>query len=337
VSVVILDRKIFDGDKFAATSVSRTDYYPFGYPIASRSFSLEQYRYGFNGQEGDDEIYGDKKCSSYEFRNYDSRIGRWWSIDKKSTKYLNLSPYSFTNNNPIINKEINGKDFILTVSKVGDNNFITIKQNIYPENSIAETELNRAVVELNNLTKIITIDNIQYTVKFEITVVPPPVMYEGQTISDQGMGSFSIFNSDPYGNFYFQYRGYPKRNNEGKYVGGEAIAGKYFKMYQIPTLDPSWPIFRPGSDFPELMVHEILHLMGLTDRGGDYYDPNGRMYYNFTYQNNRMKPISTLDVINIIKYAIKYNNIEQSGKANTKIEYKDGTQTFTEESTIIEN
>ena len=49
VSVVILDRKIFDGDKFAATSVSRTDYYPFGYPIASRSFSLEQYLFKTGG------------------------------------------------------------------------------------------------------------------------------------------------------------------------------------------------------------------------------------------------------------------------------------------------
>ena len=49
VSVVILDRKIFDGDKFAATSLSRTDYYPFGYPIASRSFSLEQYLYKTEG------------------------------------------------------------------------------------------------------------------------------------------------------------------------------------------------------------------------------------------------------------------------------------------------
>lgn len=49
VSVVILDRKNSDGDKFAATSISRTDYYPFGYPIASRSFSLEQYLYKTEG------------------------------------------------------------------------------------------------------------------------------------------------------------------------------------------------------------------------------------------------------------------------------------------------
>ena len=111
VSVVILDRKIFDGDKFAATSLSRTDYYPFGYPIASRSFSLEQYRFGFNGQEGDNEVYGDGKSYTAEFWQYDSRLGRKWNVDPNPIDYL--SNYSCFINNPIMFSDLYGDSAIV--------------------------------------------------------------------------------------------------------------------------------------------------------------------------------------------------------------------------------
>ena len=117
VSVVILDRKIFDGDKFAATSISRTDYYPFGYPIASRSFSLEQYRYGFNGQEGDGEIYGDKLNYAFQYRMYDARIGRFWSVDPLKKTIHGISSYCFSYNSPIVFNDPNGKAGIVTVTE----------------------------------------------------------------------------------------------------------------------------------------------------------------------------------------------------------------------------
>jgi len=112
VSVVILDRKIFDGDKFAATSISRTDYYPFGYPIASRSFSLDQYRYGFNGQEGDNEIYGDKLNYAFQYRMYDARIGRFWSVDPLRFDYPWNSTYAFAENRVIDGIDLEGLEFI---------------------------------------------------------------------------------------------------------------------------------------------------------------------------------------------------------------------------------
>ena len=130
VSVVILDRKIFDGDKFAATSISRTDYYPFGYPIASRSFSLEQYRYGFNGQEKDNEVYGDGKSYTAEYWQYDSRLGRRWNVDPIKT--INESSYSTNRNNPNFFSDPNGdcpdcKDGKYTIQK-GDK-FVDLEKN----------------------------------------------------------------------------------------------------------------------------------------------------------------------------------------------------------------
>jgi len=78
--------------------ISLTDYYPFGYPISFRTHN-SGYRYGFNGQEGDNEVYGDGKSYTAEYWQYDSRLGRRWNVDKNIEYYL--SKYSCLQNNPI--------------------------------------------------------------------------------------------------------------------------------------------------------------------------------------------------------------------------------------------
>ena len=67
------------------------------------------YRYFFNGQEGDNEAFGEVANFGYEFRQYDSRLGRWWSVDPKWNEYPGVSPYVFCNGNPIILMDPNGK------------------------------------------------------------------------------------------------------------------------------------------------------------------------------------------------------------------------------------
>ena len=67
----------------------------------SRSSDFGGYRYFFNGQESDGEAYGQGGLAGYEFREYDTRLGRWWGIDRKAAKYPSLSPYQFCANNPI--------------------------------------------------------------------------------------------------------------------------------------------------------------------------------------------------------------------------------------------
>jgi len=69
------------------------------------SFSIEKscaglYRYGFGGQEKDDEVNG-VTGSSYtaEFWQYDSRLGRRWNVDPIT--YPWQSSYAAFNNNPI--------------------------------------------------------------------------------------------------------------------------------------------------------------------------------------------------------------------------------------------
>jgi RHS repeat-associated protein len=64
------------------------------------------YRFGFNGMEGDDEVRGAGNSYTTEFRQYDPRIGRWLSIDPIQVAYE--SPYAAFRNNPIILTDPNG-------------------------------------------------------------------------------------------------------------------------------------------------------------------------------------------------------------------------------------
>jgi RHS repeat-associated protein len=58
------------------------------------------YRFGFNGKEMDDEIAGTGNSYTTHFRQYEARLGRWWSIDPKT--FYGESPYMSMGNNPIL-------------------------------------------------------------------------------------------------------------------------------------------------------------------------------------------------------------------------------------------
>ncbi|MBS1690050.1 MAG: hypothetical protein JSS96_15075, partial [Bacteroidetes bacterium] len=61
----------------------------------------DAYRYGFNGQLKDNEWAGIGNHMSTEFRQYDSRLGRWLSVDPLMAKFPSWSPYVFAFDNPI--------------------------------------------------------------------------------------------------------------------------------------------------------------------------------------------------------------------------------------------
>ncbi len=111
VDVVILDRKTYSEPNFWPYFKSMTDYYPFGYPITTRTYSIEPYRYGFNGQEGDGEIYGDKLNYAFQYRMYDARIGRFWSVDPLKSDYPWNSTYAFAENRVIDGIDLEGLEY----------------------------------------------------------------------------------------------------------------------------------------------------------------------------------------------------------------------------------
>jgi RHS repeat-associated protein len=78
--------------------VAYDDYDPWGMILNGRSgLSIDDGRYKFTGKERDAE-------TSYDYfgaRYYDSRIGRWLSVDPLADKYPGWSPYNYCFNNPI--------------------------------------------------------------------------------------------------------------------------------------------------------------------------------------------------------------------------------------------
>jgi len=72
------------------------------YPPQPPRYYHGGYRYFFNGQESDAEAYGQGGLAGYEFRQYDTRLGRWWGVDTLFAYNHSFSPYIFTNNNPIL-------------------------------------------------------------------------------------------------------------------------------------------------------------------------------------------------------------------------------------------
>lgn len=66
------------------------------------------YRYGFNGKENDNEVKGAGNQLDFGNRIYDSRLGRFLSVDRLTSGTPELSPYSSAANNPIKLIDIDG-------------------------------------------------------------------------------------------------------------------------------------------------------------------------------------------------------------------------------------
>ncbi len=106
------------GDKTASGVClqNTTDYSPFGVPLDGRTIENDFYRRGFNGMEKDDEVKGLGKSYDFGARMYDSRVGRWLSVDELTEKYPGTSCFSFVGGNPIRAIDPNGKEIIITES-----------------------------------------------------------------------------------------------------------------------------------------------------------------------------------------------------------------------------
>jgi RHS repeat-associated protein len=114
VRAVVSDSRL---GTFSAGSLTSTvdvssynNYYPFGMLQPGRHGSSEDYRFGFNGMENENEFTG-KTGSHLDFgaRIYDSRVGRWLSVDPLANKYPFASPYNFALNTPIQAIDPDGK------------------------------------------------------------------------------------------------------------------------------------------------------------------------------------------------------------------------------------
>jgi RHS repeat-associated protein len=88
-----------------------TDYSGFGVQLSGRNFvkaGAKESRFGFQGQEEDDEVKGEGNSLNFEYRMHDPRLGRFFAVDPLSKDYPFNSPYAFSENDLIGAIELEG-------------------------------------------------------------------------------------------------------------------------------------------------------------------------------------------------------------------------------------
>src|SRR4051812_17781533 len=77
--------------------------------MPSRKYAAaSNYRYGFNGKENDNEIKGLGNQQDYGMRIYDSRLGKFLSVDPLTKSFSMLTPFQFASNRPIDGIDLDG-------------------------------------------------------------------------------------------------------------------------------------------------------------------------------------------------------------------------------------
>jgi RHS repeat-associated protein len=96
---------------FNADIATATDYYPFGMQMVNRTYSLEDYRFGFNGKEEDTSgMGGGQSTHDYGFRIYNPHIGKFLSVDPLTQSFPWNSTYCYAENDVIRSIDLDGTE-----------------------------------------------------------------------------------------------------------------------------------------------------------------------------------------------------------------------------------
>jgi len=165
VRVVISDRKEPQGTPgsvpYAAVIDQVNNIYPFGMLQPGRTYpgSGGGYRWGYNGAENNPEVNsGGNEYSTY-FRQYDARLGRWWSMDP--LRQPGESPYAAMGNNPILASDPMGADTtkpqpsgstpLNPAPTTGDLTSGTVNTNSIADKAVNSPNIGSGAVDIGNL------------------------------------------------------------------------------------------------------------------------------------------------------------------------------------------
>jgi hypothetical protein len=159
-------------------------------------------------------VYGEGNALDFGARIYDSRLGRWMSVDPQASKYVSLSPFHFGNNNPIITIDPNGEENIVVVGGNTSMDNGGEHNNIYNfiEPAIKQAKLYE--IENNNEKTTIIIMNAGYT--------PEQIDEMTKAILANGLAAPVIINSADELTNYIN-----NKKIEGPVIGGSVSENRF--------------------------------------------------------------------------------------------------------------
>ena len=175
--------------------IGASDYYPFGFAMPGRSFNSSEYRYGFQGQEKDDEIKGEGNSLNYKFRMHDPRLGRFLSLDPLSREYPQWSPYAFSGNRVIDAFELEGLEPV--DAKKGAKHLVVVVQGFWGEPGNNKTLVSNTPMAVDN-TGLGAIEQ-GFGSKSKIQVVTYNSSRESGTIADVSKTIDNFMSANPDG------------------------------------------------------------------------------------------------------------------------------------------
>lgn len=92
---------------------------------------MDNYRFGFNGKEMDNEVKGTGSQYDYGFRIYDSRIGKFLSVDPLFASYPWFTPYQFAGNSPTWAIDLDGLETHIVTYRTNDDGSVTTTVTAY--------------------------------------------------------------------------------------------------------------------------------------------------------------------------------------------------------------
>ena len=249
--------------------VQHIEYVPFGEVFMEERNNIWNTPYLFNAKEFDEET----GLYYYGARYYDSRLSLWISTDPLQEKYVNITSYCYTYNNPVIFIDPDGRHVEVTKSKDGSYEVSGGKankdQNIYENYGLKNQRvigkmltqysfmnddgnaIKGSIIDLSDKSGEEFLSDFMNNTPSLIDYMPNAIGGEKYDFKRNG----TEYGDNNYNNSLYHHRGMIVSIDNKKYIASARDIGNFAAGYIAGKNDLSWAIARLGFDLLETKQH----------------------------------------------------------------------------------
>ena len=249
--------------------VQHIEYVPFGEVFIEERNSIWNTPYLFNAKEFDEET----GLYYYGARYYDPRLSLWISTDPLQEKYVNITSYCYTYNNPVIFIDPDGRHVEVTKSK--DGSYVVSggkankDQNIYENYGLKNQRvigkmltqysfmnddgnaIKGSIIDLSDKSGEEFLSDFMNNTPSLIDYMPNAIGGEKYDFKRNG----TEYGDNNYNNSLYHHRGMIVSIDNKKYIASARDIGNFAAGYIAGKNDLSWAIARLGFDLLETKQH----------------------------------------------------------------------------------